>query len=435
MNFKESQLENYKKIVKELVKRGFNRNVIELKLRVEILNDFEEFDNFDSFEQDYFFNNILEKYENILKTPYKYHIFEFAILKKYDDNESTFADLYKAKDRYLEHDILIKTFNREKTKAKLIELKYDESDEEYFYQKFQEEMRKLAKLTHENIVHLYFGGKNVDGNPFYAMEYIEGVRVDEYLRDNPDDIDHIFKQIIEAFYYLRKMEVLHRDIAERNIMVTEEGVVKLIDFGLLSSNNNGEKTLMYDKGVNRTFSKEEWDRKYTYQTEVWYIGKIMQKLSQNNLSFSYTNLVSSMVIDNENERPNIDECLRLISMPNLAVEISDRTRNFFDYLESTNPYYFFVEKPKFNYVTLNEVQRRISEKIVNSISSKEIYDWFLDGVSQKTGEVFNEIEKVNLANFKNAIEDLMTNSWQGEKSLNNLIHNSLKNVDVNEFPF
>ncbi len=102
-------------------------------------------------------------------------------------------------------------------------------------QRFQHEEQILASLNHPNIAHLHGTGVATDGTPFFIMEYVEGLPVDQYCRrDNlllSARLD-LFRKVCAAVQYAHQHLVIHRDLKPSNIPVTENGEPKLLDFGI-----------------------------------------------------------------------------------------------------------------------------------------------------------------------------------------------------------
>ncbi|MBT8402131.1 MAG: serine/threonine-protein kinase [Rhodothermia bacterium] len=101
--------------------------------------------------------------------------------------------------------------------------------------RFLAERRILSRLTHSNIARLLDGGVTGAGQPFFAMEYVEGTPIDEYADDCKLSVQgrlRLFQQVCGAVQYAHQNLVVHRDIKPSNILVTEDGVVKLLDFGI-----------------------------------------------------------------------------------------------------------------------------------------------------------------------------------------------------------
>jgi non-specific serine/threonine protein kinase/serine/threonine-protein kinase len=102
-------------------------------------------------------------------------------------------------------------------------------------QRFRQERQILAGLEHPNIARLLDGGATGDGIPFLVMEYVEGVAPLEYCEQHKLSIPQrlmMFRQICAAVHYAHQRMVIHRDLKPGNILVTAEGVPKLLDFGI-----------------------------------------------------------------------------------------------------------------------------------------------------------------------------------------------------------
>jgi serine/threonine-protein kinase len=101
--------------------------------------------------------------------------------------------------------------------------------------RFAAEQRTLAQLSHPSIARLYDADTLPDGTPWFVMEYIEGVPLTEYCRQHAlavRDRVKLFRAVCEAVQHAHHHAVIHRDLKPSNIMVTEDGSVKLLDFGI-----------------------------------------------------------------------------------------------------------------------------------------------------------------------------------------------------------
>ncbi len=106
---------------------------------------------------------------------------------------------------------------------------------DYFLARFKNERQILASLDHPNIARLIDGGSTEEGLPYVVMEFIEGQRIDEYCEQHRLDIPErlkLFCTVCSAVQYAHKNLVVHRDLKPGNILVTQEGVPKLLDFGI-----------------------------------------------------------------------------------------------------------------------------------------------------------------------------------------------------------
>jgi serine/threonine-protein kinase len=101
--------------------------------------------------------------------------------------------------------------------------------------RFYEERRILARLDHPNITKLIDGGTTDDGSPYYVMDYVEGLALDDYSERNDLSTGErlrLFRQVCEAVQYAHRNLVIHRDLKPSNILVNAEGVPQLLDFGI-----------------------------------------------------------------------------------------------------------------------------------------------------------------------------------------------------------
>lgn len=109
------------------------------------------------------------------------------------------------------------------------------ADSDAVVKRFQQERRILAALQHPNIATLYDGAITEEGLPYFVLEYVDGVPIDRYCNDRrivlPDRIE-LFLQVVAAVQHAHQQLVVHRDLKPTNILVTPEGVVKLVDFGI-----------------------------------------------------------------------------------------------------------------------------------------------------------------------------------------------------------
>lgn len=107
------------------------------------------------------------------------------------------------------------------------------SDE--FRQRFLRERQILAHLQHPNVARMLDGGVDQAGNPYLVMEYVDGVTITRYCSENQLDLDariQLFRQVLKATQYAHQQLVVHRDLKPTNILVSSQGEVKLLDFGI-----------------------------------------------------------------------------------------------------------------------------------------------------------------------------------------------------------
>ncbi len=123
----------------------------------------------------------------------------------------------------------------------------------YLIKRFEIERQALVKLQHPYIAKLFDGGRTVEGLPYVVMELIDGIPVTEFCREknlNVNEKLNLFLKICDAIYYSHQNLIVHRDIKPNNILVTNLGNPKLLDFGLAKLLNN--ETLSNDDTLTKT---------------------------------------------------------------------------------------------------------------------------------------------------------------------------------------
>jgi len=116
-----------------------------------------------------------------------------------------------------------------------IKLVRSASDSAAVLDRFRNERQILAGLDHVNIARLLDGGTTEQGEPFFAMEFVSGSPIDTYCDVRKLPIPKrlvLFRQVCSAVQYAHQHLVIHRDIKPGNILVTEDGTPKLLDFGI-----------------------------------------------------------------------------------------------------------------------------------------------------------------------------------------------------------
>ncbi|MGE3167151.1 MAG: tetratricopeptide repeat protein [Planctomycetota bacterium] len=101
--------------------------------------------------------------------------------------------------------------------------------------RFRNERQLLASLDHPHIGRLLDGGATEDGRPYLVMEFVDGFPIDQYADEHRLDVPdrlRLFRQVCAAVHHAHQNLVVHRDLKPSNILVTADGEVKLLDFGI-----------------------------------------------------------------------------------------------------------------------------------------------------------------------------------------------------------
>ncbi|GAB5517852.1 MAG: hypothetical protein RhofKO_01030 [Rhodothermales bacterium] len=183
--------------------------------------------------------------------------------------------------------------------------------------RFQREQQVLATLRHPNIASIYDGGTTPDGRPYLVMPFVEGVPITRYAdthRLSISDRLTLFQTVCEAVHVAHQNLVVHRDLKPSNIIVTEEGTVQLLDFGIAKVLDVGaEQAFMTRTGV-RVFTPEYASPEQitgapiTTATDVYQLGVLLYELlvgeRPHGLATEARRAVIKAVLESEPVRPS-----------------------------------------------------------------------------------------------------------------------------------
>jgi serine/threonine protein kinase len=154
-------------------------------------------------------------------------------------------------------------------------------------ERFAREIKTLAKLKHRYIGRLYDAGALDDGTPWFVMEYVEGERLTDYVRDRSHTVEEIlelFREVCEAVQYAHSQEIIHRDLKPSNIMVEQDGTPRLLDFGIARElqglDDPSERTRPGLRFLSPDYAAPEWVREGAvgFFTDVYSLGVILYEL-------------------------------------------------------------------------------------------------------------------------------------------------------------
>ena len=195
------------------------------------------------------------------------------------------ATVYKAKDKVLNRDVAVKVLKDEFT-----------TDEE-FVKRFNSEALAAASLTHPNIVSIYDVG-NEDGIYYIVMELVRGKTLKQIITEEgalPWKWSvNIAMQIASALETAHKNNIVHRDIKPHNIIITEDGVAKVTDFGIAKAVSNSTITAFGTTiGSVHYFSPEQAKGGYTdAKSDIYSLGVVMYEMLTGKVPFDADTSVS-----------------------------------------------------------------------------------------------------------------------------------------------
>lgn len=190
-------------------------------------------------------------------------------------------------DGEIEQEVAVKLLKREFNVGKL-------------RRNFEREKEILAKLSHPNIAALIDSGTTDDGIPFLVMEYIEGENIDVFCRRHSLSLNQrlkLFNRVCDAVAFAHRNLIVHRDLKPSNILITKDGVPKLLDFGiskLLDSPHDDKHTVTNLGTMTPQYASPEQIKgeSVTTATDIYSLGVILFELLTESFPYSFKHLSS-----------------------------------------------------------------------------------------------------------------------------------------------
>lgn len=140
-------------------------------------------------------------------------------------------------------------------------MRADFANDKIFLERFRREAHSVAQMNNPNIVNIYDSGEEVvttetgqtEHLPYLVMEYVKGQTLRDILKVNgalsQRDAEQVMMGVLNALEYSHRMGIIHRDIKPGNIMISEQGVVKVMDFGIARALDDSAATMTQSQGV------------------------------------------------------------------------------------------------------------------------------------------------------------------------------------------
>ncbi|MBK8149296.1 MAG: serine/threonine protein kinase [Acidobacteria bacterium] len=182
--------------------------------------------------------------------------------------------------------------------------------------RFLAERQILAKLQHPNIATLIDGGLTEDGQPFLAMEFIDGVSITDFCRQNELSVRErlkLFLKVCRAVAYAHRNLIVHRDIKPSNILVSGDGEPKLLDFGLARLTDAGaetDRTKTIFRALTPAYASPEQllGRSITTASDIYSLGVVLYEMLTDSRPFATDNRsldeVIGTVVNSEPRTPS-----------------------------------------------------------------------------------------------------------------------------------
>lgn len=207
------------------------------------------------------------------------------------------AVVYKARDTYLNRYVAIKILKPEYIK------------DSKFVDNFRRESQAAAKLSHPNIVSVYDVGK--EGNIYFiVMELLDGDSLSDVIEKhaplNEKKVVEISKQIAMGLSAAHRKNIIHRDIKPHNILMTEEGVPKIADFGIAKAVNQGtmvQSSSVVMGSVHYLSPEQAKGISVDARSDIYSLGIVMYEMLTGTVPFDGENAVSVAVMHVNNDVP------------------------------------------------------------------------------------------------------------------------------------
>ncbi|MDD3822030.1 MAG: Stk1 family PASTA domain-containing Ser/Thr kinase [Bacilli bacterium] len=205
---------------------------------------------------------------------------------------------------YLAHDIILDR------KVAVKVLRGDLASDDKFVRRFQREALSASSLSHPNIVEMYDVGED-NGKYYLVMEYIEGKTLKQLLKRRgfltiPEVVD-IMLQLTEGLAHAHDSYIVHRDIKPQNVLILENGLVKLTDFGIAVALNSSQLTQTNSVmgSVHYLPPEQASGRGSTIKSDIYSLGIIMYELLTGKLPFKGENAIEIALKQLKDQMPSI----------------------------------------------------------------------------------------------------------------------------------
>ena len=192
--------------------------------------------------------------------------------------EGGMANVYLANDCILERKVAIKV------------LRGDLSNDEKFIRRFKREALSVSNLSHSNIVEVYDVGEE-EGNYYIVMEYIEGKTLKQLLQKRGaltlTEVLDIMSQLTDGLSHAHEAYIIHRDIKPQNIMIEDNGLIKITDFGIATAINGAQLTQTNSVmgSVHYLPPEQASGKGSTIKSDIYSLGILMYELLAGSVPF------------------------------------------------------------------------------------------------------------------------------------------------------
>lgn len=199
------------------------------------------------------------------------------------------GSVHLALDTYLEREVAVKVLNKHTLGTSGQALLLNEA-------------RAAARLSHPNVVMVFDVGEQ-NGIPFIVMEYVPGQTLSNARPKRMGDVMRIARQLCAALHHAHQKGLVHRDVKPHNVIITAEGVAKLMDFGLARALDRplDESDKSFTGTVSYVAPEQALGEPVDYAADLYALGVVLYEMSTGSLPFSGRNM--QIVIKHIQEMP------------------------------------------------------------------------------------------------------------------------------------
>ena len=214
--------------------------------------------------------------------------------------EGGMANVYLAHDTILDREVAVKL------------LRGDLADDEKFVRRFQREAISASSLSHPNIVEMYDVGED-DGKYYIVMEYVDGKTLKNLIKRRGSltltEVIDIMLQLTSAVACAHDSYIIHRDIKPQNVLIKEDGTVKITDFGIAMALNSNELTQTNSVmgSVHYLPPEQANGSGSTIKSDIYSLGILMFELLTGKLPFKGENAVEIAIKQMRDQIPSVCE--------------------------------------------------------------------------------------------------------------------------------
>ena len=283
--------------------------------------------------------------------------------------EGGMANVYLAQDTILDRKVAIKV------------LRGDLSHDEKFIRRFQREALSVSNLSHQNIVEVYDVGEE-NGQHYIVMEYIEGKTLKQLLQKRGSltlsEVVDIMSQLTDGLAHAHNAYIIHRDVKPQNIMIEDDGLIKITDFGIAMALNSTQLTQTNSvMGSVHYLPPEQANGKgSTIKSDIYSLGILMYELLTGSVPFKGDNAVEIALKHLKEKIPSIRR-----QNPTIPQSVENIV------LKAT------AKNPKNRYETVSDMNKDLKECLTEEHTNDKKYVYKYPENDLDDTKVMNEIKK------------------------------------------